>query len=170
MVHSSAAGVYGPRDTDIFEFFKMASRGVAAIPAGERWLTMAYVADVVRAVLAAAVVGAHGEIYHLGEPSPQRLDHLFEQLAEAGGCRVRIVPIPAATSRRRGGGKRAPANRLAADAADAGKTPSSSPGTGPRRPGLARRAGVGRGTDSNTGPTPPGGGTDEALVALRWPH
>jgi nucleoside-diphosphate-sugar epimerase len=95
-------GVYGPRDTDIFEFFKMASKGLAGIPAGERWLTMAYVADVVRAILAAAVVGAHGQAYHLGEPSPQRLDEIFKQLAEAGGCRVRIVPVPAPVIRAAG--------------------------------------------------------------------
>ena len=87
-------GVYGPRDTDIFEFFKMASRGLAAIPAGERWLTMAFVADVVRAILAAAAGGTHRQIYHLGEPSPQRLDDIFNQLAEVGGCRVRIFRIP----------------------------------------------------------------------------
>lgn len=94
--------VYGPRDTDIFEFFKMASKGLAAIPAGERWLTMAYVADVVRAVLAAAAVGAHGEIYHLGEPSPQRLDDIFDQLAAGGGGRVRIMRVPSAVIRAAG--------------------------------------------------------------------
>jgi len=92
-------GVYGPRDTDIFEFFKMASRGLAAIPAGERWLTMAYVADVVRAILAAAAVGTHREIYHLGEPSPRRLEDIFNQLAEGGGGQVRIVRVPSAIIR-----------------------------------------------------------------------
>lgn len=91
--------VYGPRDTDIFEFFKMASKGLAAIPAGERWLTMVYVADVVRAVLAAAAVGDHGAIYHLGEPSPQRLDDIFDQLAAGGAGRVRIVRVPPAIIR-----------------------------------------------------------------------
>jgi len=94
--------IYGPRDTDIFEFFKMASKGLAAIPAGERWLTMAYVADVVRAVLAAGAAGTHGEIYHLGELSPQRLYDIFDQLAEAGGCRVRIVRVPSAVIRAAG--------------------------------------------------------------------
>lgn len=94
--------VYGPRDTDIFEFFKMASKGLAAIPAGERWLTLVYVSDVVRAVLAAAAVGAHGAIYHLGEPSPQRLDDVFEQLAAGGAGRVRIVRVPSAVIRAAG--------------------------------------------------------------------
>jgi nucleoside-diphosphate-sugar epimerase len=92
-------GVYGPRDSDIFEFFKMASRGLAAIPAGERWLTMAYVGDVVRAVLAAAAIGGHGEIYHLGEPSPQRLDEIFNQLAAGGAGRVRVIRVPSAIIR-----------------------------------------------------------------------
>jgi len=94
--------VYGPRDTDILEFFKMASRGLAAIPAGERWLTMAYVGDVVRAILAAAAVGTHQEIYHLGEPSPQRLDDIFGQLAEGSTGRVRIVRVPSAIIRAAG--------------------------------------------------------------------
>ena len=91
--------VYGPRDTDIFEFFKMASLGLAAIPAGERWLTMAYVADVVRAVLAAANLDTPRGIYHLGEPAPQLLDDIFDQLAEGGRRRVRIVRLPSAMVR-----------------------------------------------------------------------
>lgn len=86
--------VYGPRDTDILEFFKMASRGLAAIPAGERWLTMAYVGDVVRAILAAASAGAHGRVYHLGERAPQTLERIFDLLAAGAGSRVRVVRVP----------------------------------------------------------------------------
>ena len=95
-------GVYGPRDTDIFEFFKMASRGLAAIPAGERWLTMAYVGDVVRAVFAAGAAGGHREIYHLGERSPQRLEEIFGLLAEGAGRRVRVMRVPPAVIRTAG--------------------------------------------------------------------
>lgn len=87
--------VYGPRDTDVLQFFKMAARGLAAVPAGERWLTTAYVADVVRAVIAAAVSGGAGGVYHLGEPSPQPIERMLTTLAEAGGYRVKIVPVPA---------------------------------------------------------------------------
>jgi nucleoside-diphosphate-sugar epimerase len=86
--------VYGPRDTDILEFFKMASRGLAAIPAGERWLTMAFVGDVVRAIPAAASAGAHGRVYHLGERSPQRLERIFDLLAAGAGRRVRVLRVP----------------------------------------------------------------------------
>lgn len=87
--------VYGPRDTDILEFFKMAARGVAGIPAGERWLTLAYVGDVVRGIIAAAAAGGHSAIYHLGEPEPRRLREVFDLLAEAGGRRVLVVGVPA---------------------------------------------------------------------------
>ena len=86
--------IYGPRDTDVLEFFKMASRGVALVPAGERWLTVAYVADVVRAVIAAAATATDGATYHLGEPAPRRFDELFDDLARTGDVRVRMVRVP----------------------------------------------------------------------------
>ncbi|PWB75979.1 MAG: hypothetical protein C3F15_05865, partial [Holophagae bacterium] len=88
--------IYGPRDTDVLEFFKMASRGLAVVPAGERWLTVAHVADVVGGLLAAAASGESGRIYHLGEPEPRRLDAMLHELAAAGGKRVRVVPLPGA--------------------------------------------------------------------------
>jgi nucleoside-diphosphate-sugar epimerase len=87
--------IYGPRDTDVLEFFRMASLGWMAVPAGERWLTVAHVADVVRAVLAAGCGAEPGRIYHLGEPEPYRLDELLRQLAAAGRVRARVVRIPA---------------------------------------------------------------------------
>ncbi len=86
--------IYGPRDTDVLQFFRLAARGLVPLPAGERWVTMAHVADVVRAVLAAAAVRPVGRVFHLGEPRPPRMDELVGRLADAGGVRVRIVPVP----------------------------------------------------------------------------
>jgi nucleoside-diphosphate-sugar epimerase len=88
--------IYGPRDTDVLEFFRMASRGLAVVPAGERWITVAHVGDVVRGLLAAAASGESGRIYHLGEPEPRRLDRMLHELAAAGGKTVRVVPLPLA--------------------------------------------------------------------------
>jgi nucleoside-diphosphate-sugar epimerase len=90
--------VYGPRDTDVLEFFRMARAGVAAVPAGERWLTIVHVTDVVRGLLAAAA-GEAGRTYHLGNPAPHRIDDLLRLVAEAGGRRVRIVRVPPAMVR-----------------------------------------------------------------------
>jgi nucleoside-diphosphate-sugar epimerase len=86
--------IYGPRDTDVLEFFRMASLGWMAIPAGERWITVAWVGDVVRAVLAAAVSAEAGRTHHLGEPAPYRLDELLRAIAEVGGVRARLVRVP----------------------------------------------------------------------------
>ena len=87
--------IYGPRDTDVFEFFKMANRGLVALPGGERWLTVAWVGDVVRSVLSAAVAEGH-RIYHLGEPDPMPLDEVIAKLCRAGGAKAKIVKVPPA--------------------------------------------------------------------------
>jgi nucleoside-diphosphate-sugar epimerase len=85
--------IYGPRDTDVFEFFRMASRGVVTLPGGERWLTVAWVGDIVRSILAAASRGVGG-IFHLGDPEPVRLDDLVAALCDAGGAHARVVRVP----------------------------------------------------------------------------
>jgi nucleoside-diphosphate-sugar epimerase len=86
--------IYGPRDTDVFEFFRLASRGLAVAPAGERWVTVAYVRDVVRAILSAAVEPPPGSILHIGEEQPRCLDALLGTLAAAGQRRIRVIRIP----------------------------------------------------------------------------
>jgi nucleoside-diphosphate-sugar epimerase len=90
--------VYGPRDTDVFEFFKMASRGTVVLPAGERWVTVAWVGDVVRSVLAAAA-GLGARIYHIGEPSPLTMDGLVSELCASGGVAARVLKLPEAVVR-----------------------------------------------------------------------
>ncbi|HHQ49628.1 MAG TPA: NAD-dependent epimerase/dehydratase family protein, partial [Acidobacteria bacterium] len=86
--------IYGPRDIDVLQFFKLAARGVVPLPRGERWVTMAWVGDVVRGVLAAAHRRVKRGIYHLGEPYPYRMKALVQLLARAGGLRARVVPVP----------------------------------------------------------------------------
>ena len=85
--------IYGPRDADIFEFFRMASRGVVAVPAGVRWLTVAWAGDVVRSIVAAAVGRPHS-LYHLGDPEPMLIDTLISELCGAGGVAAKILRIP----------------------------------------------------------------------------
>jgi len=85
--------IYGPRDTDVLEFFRMANRGLVALPGGERWLTVAWVGDVVRSIVAAAV-GTPDRVFHLGDPDPVRLDHLIAMLCDGGGVQARVVKVP----------------------------------------------------------------------------
>jgi nucleoside-diphosphate-sugar epimerase len=86
--------VYGPGDADVLQFFKLAARGVVPLPSGERLVTMAYVEDVVRAILAAATGRADRRVLHLGEPEPRPMTGIVGVLAASGGVRARIVPVP----------------------------------------------------------------------------
>jgi len=85
--------IYGPRDTDVLEFFRMARLGLAVVPAGERWITVAHVADVVRGIIAAAM-SEPARVFHLGEPEPCRIEELLHRLAEADGRSVRVLRAP----------------------------------------------------------------------------
>lgn len=91
--------IYGPRDRDVFQFFHMASRGVLVCPAGERYVTVAFVGDVVLAVLRAATSSPSGRVFHLGEPTPYAMRELLRQLAEAGKVRAKLVLLPGAVFR-----------------------------------------------------------------------
>ena len=91
--------IYGPRDIDVLQFFKLASRGVVPLPAGERWVSVAHVADVVRAILAAAAGAATRRVVHVGEPDPRELRAMISELAAAGGVRARTLALPAALVR-----------------------------------------------------------------------
>src|SRR5690606_14687211 len=63
-----APAVYGPRDTDLFHFFRLAQRGVIPVPTGPaRRLQMVHVADLARALVhATRAFGATG-VYHIAE-------------------------------------------------------------------------------------------------------
>ncbi|MCS7182686.1 MAG: NAD-dependent epimerase/dehydratase family protein [Thermoanaerobaculum sp.] len=87
--------IYGPRDQDVLQFFKMASKGVLVYPRGKRFLSVAFVGDVVAAIIQAAVAPHTNRIFHLGEPRPYPLEGLLRLLAEAGDLRVRMLALPA---------------------------------------------------------------------------
>jgi nucleoside-diphosphate-sugar epimerase len=88
--------IYGPRDRDILQFFRMAATGWVALPRGEMWASMAYVGDIVACLAAAGARGsASGRVLHLGEERPYRLRALARLIGGAAGRRVRIVSVPA---------------------------------------------------------------------------
>jgi nucleoside-diphosphate-sugar epimerase len=95
---------FGPRDTDVLQFFRLVARRVVPIPSGKRFLTVAYVTDVVRAILAALSGAADRRILHVGDPCPRTLHDLLGILAESGGVRARTLPVPPAVVRLAGFG------------------------------------------------------------------
>ena len=86
--------IYGPRDTDVFEFFRMASRGLLVLPSGERRLTIAHVGDVVRGVIAVAAVGQAAGIFHVGATEGVVMDAMLREIADSGDVHARLVRIP----------------------------------------------------------------------------
>lgn len=91
--------IYGPRDIDVFQFFKLASRGRVFLPVGERFLTISFVGDVVRAILSAAGGRGTGQVIHVGDPTPYKIEVLARLLADAGGVGARISHVPTALVR-----------------------------------------------------------------------
>ncbi|MGQ0560844.1 MAG: NAD-dependent epimerase/dehydratase family protein [Gemmatimonadota bacterium] len=92
-----APAVYGPRDRDVYEFFRMARRGVVLLPGGpERRLQMLHAADLARAlILAGTRAGVRG-LYHIAEPQAYSMGDMAAMVARAVGTKARIVRLPGA--------------------------------------------------------------------------
>ncbi|MBI5696698.1 MAG: NAD-dependent epimerase/dehydratase family protein [Nitrospirae bacterium] len=89
--------VYGPRDTDIFTFFKMVKSGIRTTFKDERQVSLCYVDDLVDGILAAAFGDTRsGEAFFIAEARPYTWDEIGLAFAEAVGTKpVRVVlPVP----------------------------------------------------------------------------
>ncbi len=95
-----ASAVYGPRDTDTYELFRWASRGVMLDVAGEnRFINPCYVEDLAAATLFAGVKEVEsGSIYFVAENRVYSWNEFRNALFETGGVSARVVrfPYPAA--------------------------------------------------------------------------
>jgi len=92
--------VYGPRDTGVFEFLKLLSKGLAPeIRGGERWFSAIYVTDLVEGILAAAFAGcAAGRTYFLAPAQPVCWSELAATAARIMGRRAHTIRIPRAAA------------------------------------------------------------------------
>ena len=87
--------IYGPRDRDLFTFFRLARLGVQPVPAGpDRPVQLIHVRDVVAALLAAADSERAGRIYHIAEPAIRPWSRVAALIADAVGRRPVRVPVP----------------------------------------------------------------------------
>jgi nucleoside-diphosphate-sugar epimerase len=86
-----APAVYGPRDTDLFHFFRLASRGVLPVPTGPaRPLQMVHVHDLARALVHATQAGRATGVYHIAEARA----YAWEEVGRLVGAAVNRVPRP----------------------------------------------------------------------------
>jgi len=85
--------VYGPRDTDMFAYFKMLSRRIKPCFFGEdQFYSLCYVEDVVRAILLAAFGReSEGEIFFVSDGHAYRMEEIGD--AFAGALEIKAVRI-----------------------------------------------------------------------------
>jgi nucleoside-diphosphate-sugar epimerase len=92
-----APAVYGPRDRDVFEFFRMASMGIVLLPSGpERRLQMIHAADLARALLMAATAEGATGVYHVAEARSYLWTEMARMVAEAVGRKAKLLRVPPA--------------------------------------------------------------------------
>lgn len=90
------AAVYGPRDTDLLPLFKLAKRGLLAVPTSGGLLQPVYATDVAAAVLAVVREPdmATG-LYSVAEPVSYSWNQLAAALEEVFGKSIHVVRFPA---------------------------------------------------------------------------
>jgi dihydroflavonol-4-reductase len=90
------SGVYGPRDKDIFAFFKCLYKRINPCLVGQdQHISLCYVQDIVRGILLAA--GAQtksGEIFFLSDGNDYRMKEIGDIFAQAMGVRALCIRVP----------------------------------------------------------------------------
>lgn len=92
--------VYGPRDTDVFQILKSASRGIALrVAGGESWFSAIYVSDLVQGILLAEQSpAAAGKTWFLAHPRQVSFTEMIAAIAQAIGRTPHILTIPPAAA------------------------------------------------------------------------
>ncbi len=87
--------VYGPRDKDVFTFFKAVQQGFCPVLRGDPGLTLVHVADLTRGMIEAAESEVTtGEAYFIGNDEDISWDKLKHATMAALGTRALTLPIP----------------------------------------------------------------------------
>jgi dihydroflavonol-4-reductase len=90
------SAVYGPRDKDVFAFFRCISRGIKPCPMGPaQHLSLCYVQDVVRGILLAAETRTKsGEVFFLSDGNDYRMEEIGDIIAQAMGIDAFRIRVP----------------------------------------------------------------------------
>ncbi len=90
------SSVYGPRDVDVYELFRWASRGLTLeMTGGDRYLNLCYVEDLTAALLLSAENKTQsGSVYFVAENRPYSWSEFRDLLLATGGVKSRTIKIP----------------------------------------------------------------------------
>ena len=88
--------VYGPRERDIYTFFKLLSKRIKPVLSGEdQHISLCYVQDIVQAILLAAQSQMpSGEIFFLSDGQDYRLEQMGDTFAQAMGVNAYCIRVP----------------------------------------------------------------------------
>jgi nucleoside-diphosphate-sugar epimerase len=90
------SAVYGPRDRDIYLYFKWAKKGISARMGGGQKLSLCYVTDLVKGILLAGEKGKRGSIYFLADDvvySWDEIDTMVASILERDLIKLKIPQI-----------------------------------------------------------------------------
>ena len=90
------SAVYGPRDRDIYAFFKLLSKRIKPCLFGqERHISLCYVYDIIQAILLAAESQeSSGDIFFLSDGHDYRLEEIGDIFAQAMGITPVCIRVP----------------------------------------------------------------------------
>jgi len=90
------SAVYGPRDRDIYAFFKLLSKRIKPrFYSQDQHISLCYVQDIIQAILLAAEAQeSSGEIFFLSDGNVYRLEEIGDILAQAMGVTPVCIRVP----------------------------------------------------------------------------
>jgi nucleoside-diphosphate-sugar epimerase len=90
------SSIYGPRDADVFELFRWASRGLTLeMTGGDRYLNLCYVEDLTAALLLSAERRTEsGSVYFVAENRPYSWSEFRALLLSTGGVKACTIKLP----------------------------------------------------------------------------
>ncbi len=90
------SAVYGPRDRDIYAFFKLLSKRIKPCLAGQdQHLSLCYVQDIIQGILLASEVQMKsGEIFFLSDGNDYRVEEMGDIFAQAMGVKAFRIRVP----------------------------------------------------------------------------
>jgi len=90
-----APGVYGPRDRDFLQYFRLVRRGLRVVAGGRSVMSILYVKTLVRAIADCLEnPRARGQTFYIADSGEYDWDHLSEMIEAALGARTLRIRVP----------------------------------------------------------------------------